>query len=68
MKLKITALFTAFALAALNLSGPAQAAGKLSIYNWFDYMPQDFWISFRKSMTSTSPWTHTIPMKPCWRG
>jgi spermidine/putrescine transport system substrate-binding protein len=26
---------------ALMISGPAQAAGKLNIYNWFDYMPQE---------------------------
>ena len=39
MKLKMTALVAAFAVAVLTLAGPAQAAGKLSIYNWFDYMP-----------------------------
>ena len=48
MKLKTTALVTAFALAALSLSGPAQAAGKLSIYNWFDYMPQELLDKFSK--------------------
>jgi spermidine/putrescine transport system substrate-binding protein len=48
MKRKITALFAAFALAALNFSGPAQAAGKLSIYNWFDYMPQELLDKFSK--------------------
>jgi len=41
MKLKFTALVAAIAWAALTLSSPVQAAGKLSIYNWFDYMPQE---------------------------
>lgn len=41
MKLKFTALIAAIAWAALTLSSPVQAAGKLSIYNWFDYMPQE---------------------------
>ena len=48
MKLKNTALFTMFIWAALTLSGPAQAAGKLSIYNWFDYMPQELLDKFSK--------------------
>ena len=48
MKLKITALVAAFSLAALALAGPAQAAGKLSIYNWFDYMPQELLDKFSK--------------------
>ena len=29
------------AWAALAVSSPVQAAGKVSIYNWFDYMPQE---------------------------
>ena len=48
MKLKMTALLAALALAALTLAGPAQAAGKLSIYNWFDYMPQELLDKFSK--------------------
>ena len=48
MKLKITALFATIVWAALTLSGPAQAAGKLSIYNWFDYMPQELLDKFSK--------------------
>ncbi len=49
MKLKMMALLAAFALAALTLAGPAQAAGKLSIYNWFDYMPQELLDKFSKA-------------------
>lgn len=41
MKSKATVLFATFVWAMLTLSGPAHAAGKLSIYNWFDYMPQE---------------------------
>ena len=41
MKLKITAIFAAIVWSALIFSGPSQAAGKLNIYNWFDYMPQE---------------------------
>ena len=48
MKLKLTALLAAIAFAALTLSGPVQAAGKLSIYNWFDYMPQELLDKFSK--------------------
>ena len=48
MKLKLTALLTAIALASLTLSSPVQAAGKLSIYNWFDYMPQELLDKFSK--------------------
>lgn len=41
MKLKLTALMAAFVWAAMTFSGSVQAAGKLNIYNWFDYMPQE---------------------------
>lgn len=35
-------MFAAMLLAAtVTAAGPAQAAGKLNIYNWFDYMPQE---------------------------
>ncbi|GAG97377.1 unnamed protein product, partial [marine sediment metagenome] len=34
--------------AVLALSSPAQAAGKLNIYNWFDYMPQELLDKFSK--------------------
>lgn len=49
MKLNMTALLAAFALAALTLSSPAQAAGKLNIYNWFDYMPQELLDKFSEA-------------------
>ena len=48
MKLKFTALLAAIAWAALTVSSPVQAAGKLSIYNWFDYMPQELLDKFSK--------------------
>ena len=48
MKLKFTALFATIFWVVLALSSPAQAAGKLSIYNWFDYMPQELLDKFSK--------------------
>ncbi len=33
---------------ALSLASPAQAAGKLNIYNWFDYLPQELIDKFSK--------------------
>ena len=33
---------------ALSLASPAQAAGKLNIYNWFDYLPQELIEKFSK--------------------
>ncbi len=33
---------------ALAVAGPAQAAGKLNIYNWFDYLPQELIDKFSK--------------------
>ena len=48
MKRRLPALITAIAWAALTLSSPAQAAGKLGIYNWFDYMPQELLDKFSK--------------------
>ena len=41
MKLRLTTALAALVWGALMLSGPAHAEGKLSIYNWFDYMPQE---------------------------
>ncbi len=41
MRLRLTAALAAVVWGALMLSGPAHAEGKLSIYNWFDYMPQE---------------------------
>jgi spermidine/putrescine transport system substrate-binding protein len=34
---------------AIGFSAPAQAAGKLNIYNWFDYMPQELLDKFAKA-------------------
>ncbi len=33
---------------AIAVAGPAQAAGKLNIYNWFDYLPQELIDKFSK--------------------
>ncbi len=33
---------------ALAVAGPVQAAGKLNIYNWFDYLPQELIDKFSK--------------------
>lgn len=35
-------------LASLLATGPVQAAGKLNLYNWFEYMPQDLLDKFAK--------------------
>ena len=48
MKFRITAVLTALAWGALVLSAPAQADGKLNIYNWFDYLPQELIDKFSK--------------------
>ena len=42
-KLMITA-----AVALFGLTGTAQAAGKLSIYHWFEYIPQELLDKFAK--------------------
>ena len=39
MKKQLIALITSLSL--ICLSGPVLAAGKLNIYNWFDYLPQE---------------------------
>jgi len=44
-----TPLFAAALIAgALTLGNPAQAEGKLNLYNWFDYMPQELIDKFSK--------------------
>jgi len=44
-----TSLIAAFiAVAGLTLGGPARAEGKLNIYNWFDYLPQELLDKFSK--------------------
>ena len=50
MKSKIIGLAAALALGLGTLGGavPAQAAGKLNIYNWFDYLPQELIDKFAK--------------------
>ena len=48
MTFRITAVLTVLIWGALVLSGPAHAAGKLNIYNWFDYMPQELLDKFAK--------------------
>jgi spermidine/putrescine transport system substrate-binding protein len=48
MKVKFTALLAALVWGAIGFSSPAQAAGKLNIYNWFDYMPQELLDKFAK--------------------
>lgn len=40
MKIKLFGLAAAFTF-CLNAGPAAQAAGKLNIYNWFDYLPQE---------------------------
>ena len=34
-------LAAAALLGLVGASGPAQSAGKLNLYNWFDYLPQE---------------------------
>ena len=50
MKSKIIGLAAALALGLGSLGGaiPAHAAGKLNIYNWFDYLPQELIDKFSK--------------------
>jgi spermidine/putrescine transport system substrate-binding protein len=48
MKVKFTALLAALVWGAIGFSSPAQAAGKLNIYNWFDYMPKELLDKFAK--------------------
>ncbi|MDH3264698.1 MAG: extracellular solute-binding protein, partial [Paracoccaceae bacterium] len=48
MKVRLTALLAALVWGAIGFSSPAQAAGKLNIYNWFDYMPQELLDKFAK--------------------
>ena len=50
MRAKLLGLAAALLLGLGTVSGagPAQAAGKLNIYNWFDYMPQELIDKFAK--------------------
>ena len=46
--IKRTLLTLAALLSLASLSSPALAAGKLNIYNWFDYLPQELIDKFAK--------------------
>ena len=46
--MKKTLIALVASLSLIILSGPANAAGKLNIYNWFDYLPQELVDKFSK--------------------
>jgi spermidine/putrescine transport system substrate-binding protein len=48
MRFLTSLVAAAFFAGALAVSGPAQAEGKLNIYNWFDYIPQELIDKFAK--------------------
>lgn len=48
MHFRIPLVVAALIAVALAVSGPARAEGKLNIYNWFDYLPQELIDKFSK--------------------
>ena len=49
MKKLLITTFMTLGLTLTLLSAPAAAAGKLNIYNWFDYLPQELVDKFEKA-------------------